>query len=306
MPTFSVTVLGCGSALPTIRHNGSAQLVNIHDKYFLVDCAEATQVALRRQRVHFARLNQIFITHLHGDHCFGLPGLISTLGLLGRTAPLHLYGPMDIERVFRPLLDYFCQHLGYEVCFHPIDEPGLVYEDRTVEVHAFPLNHRVPCFGFLFKEKPLPPHIRPEKVEEYGIPISYMHLIKAGNDITLPDGRVIANSMLTRPAQPPRSFAYCSDTRFTPELAPYMEGVDLLYHEATYAEEDSDVCQQVFHSTARQAAQMATLCHARQLLIGHYSTRYSDEQVLLNEAQAIFPNTLLADEGLTINIEPHS
>lgn len=305
MPTFSVTVLGCGSALPTIRHNGSAQLVNIHDKYFLVDCAEATQVALRRQRVHFARLNQIFITHLHGDHCFGLPGLISTLGLLGRTAPLHLFGPTDIERVFRPMLDYFCQHLGYEVIFHPIVEPGLVYEDRTVEVHALPLNHRVPCFGFLFKEKPLPPHIRPEKAEEYGIPISYMHLIKAGNDITLPDGRVIANSELTRPAQPPRSFAYCSDTRFTPELASYMEGVDLLYHEATYAEEDSDVCQQVFHSTARQAAQMATLCHARQLLIGHYSTRYSNEQVLLNEAQSLFPNTLLADEGLTVNIEPH-
>lgn len=304
MLPFSVTVLGCGSALPTLRHNGSAQMVNIHDKLFLVDCAEAVQVALRRERVHLQRLSHIFITHLHGDHCFGLPGLVSTLGLLGRTAPLHLYGPPDIEPVFRPLLSYFCPHLGFPLCFHSICEGGLVYNDRTVEVHAVPLQHRVPCFGFLFREKPSPPHIRPEAVERYAIPIPYMHLIKAGNDITLPDGRVIPNSELTRPAPPPRSFAYCSDTRFDPAIAPLVEGVDLLYHEATYAEADSGVCQQVFHSTASQAARMACLCHARQLLIGHFSTRYDDEQVLLDEARALFPNTLLAAEGLTIHIAP--
>ena len=303
MTPFTVTVLGCGSALPTLRHNGSAQLVNIHEKYFLVDCAEGTQVALRRQHIHLQRLAHIFLSHLHGDHCLGLPGLLSTLGMLGRTAPIHIYGPEETERVFRPMLDAFCPHRSYEVFFHAVSGAGKVYEDRTVEVSAIPLNHGVPCFGYLFSEKPSQPHILREAIEAYDIPVSYIHLIKAGNDYTLPDGRVIPNSELTRPAAPSRSYAYCTDTRFLPSVAPLMEGVNLLYHEATYADEHAEVCEQVYHSTARQAGEMARLAHARQLLIGHYSTRYENEHVLLCQAQSVFPNTLLADEGLTIAVE---
>ena len=304
MQKFEITVLGCGSALPTIRHNGSAQVVNIRDKYFMIDCAEGTQLALRRNHIHLNRLFTIFISHLHGDHCFGLMGLISTLGLLGRTAPLHIYGPKDIERILRPQIDYFCNGMTYEVICHDIDTHTntIIYEDRSLTVESIPLKHRVPCCGFLFREKPGLRHIRPDAISHYDIPLSQINNIKAGMDYQAADGTIISNQLLTTDADPARSYAYCSDTAYSPRIASLIQNVDLLYHEATYGESETKLSEKFHHSTARQAATIAQLAQARRLMIGHFSSRYDDESILLNEAKTVFANTILASESMTISM----
>lgn len=304
MEKFEVTVLGCGSALPTVKHNGSGMVVNIREKYFLVDCAEGTQVELRRNHIHLNRLFNVFITHLHGDHCFGLMGLISTLGLLGRTAPLHVYGPQDIETLFQPLIDYHCNGMTYEVVFHPIDthQNVCIYEDKSLQVYSIPLKHRIRCCGYYFKEKELSRHILKEAIEKYNIPISQINNVKAGLDYVMPNGQIINNEILTTPPSPARSFAYCSDTVFRPEIAEMMKGVDLLYHEATFAESEKQLCSKVYHSTAKQAAEIARLAGAKQLMLGHYSSRYNDETILQKEAAEVFENTILAKEGLVVTV----
>ena len=304
MEKFEVTVLGCGSALPTVKHNGSGMVVNIREKYFLVDCAEGTQVELRRNRIHLNRLFTVFITHLHGDHCFGLMGLISTLGLLGRTAPLHVYGPQDIDTIFQPLIDYHCNGMTYEVVFHPIDthQNICIYEDRSVQVFSIPLKHRIRCCGYYFKEKELSRHILKDAIEKYGIPISQINNVKAGLDFVMPNGDVIKNELITTPPTPARSFAYCSDTVFRPEIAEMMKDVDLLYHEATFAESEKQLCSKVYHSTAKQAAEIARLAGAKQLMLGHYSSRYDDLSILQKEASEVFENTILAKEGLVVTV----
>ena len=304
MEKFEVTVLGCGSALPTVKHNGSGMVVNIREKYFLVDCAEGTQVELRRNHIHLNRLFNVFITHLHGDHCFGLMGLISTLGLLGRTAPLHVYGPQDIETLFQPLIDYHCNGMTYEVVFHPIDthQNICIYEDKSLQVFTIPLKHRIRCCGYYFKEKELSRHILKEAIEKYNIPISQINNVKAGLDYVMPNGQIIKNEVLTTPPSPARSFAYCSDTVFRPEIAEMMKGVDLLYHEATFAESEKLLCSKVYHSTAKQAAEIARLAGAKQLMLGHYSSRYNDETILQKEAAEVFENTILAKEGLVVTV----
>ena len=304
MEKFEVTVLGCGSALPTVKHNGSGMVVNIREKYFLVDCAEGTQVELRRNHIHLNRLFNVFITHLHGDHCFGLMGLISTLGLLGRTAPLHVYGPQDIETLFQPLIDYHCNGMTYEVVFHPIDthQNVCIYEDKSLQVFSIPLKHRIRCCGYYFKEKELSRHILKEAIEKYDIPISQINNVKAGLDYVMPNGLIIKNEVLTTPPSPARSFAYCSDTVFRPEIAEMMKDVDLLYHEATFAESEKLLCSKVYHSTAKQAAEIARLAGAKQLMLGHYSSRYNDETILQKEAAEVFENTILAKEGLVVTV----
>lgn len=304
MEKFEVTVLGCGSALPTVKHNGSGMVVNIREKYFLVDCAEGTQVELRRNRIHLNRLFTVFISHLHGDHCFGLMGLISTLGLLGRTAPLHVYGPQDIDTLFQPLIDYHCNGMTYEVVFHPIDthQNICIYEDRSLQVFSIPLKHRIRCCGYYFKEKELSRHILKDAIEKYAIPISQINNVKAGLDFVMPNGDVIKNELITTPPTPARSFAYCSDTVFRPEIAEMMKGVDLLYHEATFAESEKQLCSKVYHSTAKQAAEIARLAGAKRLMLGHYSSRYDDESILLKEASEVFENTILAKEGLVVTV----
>lgn len=304
MEKFEVTVLGCGSALPTVKHNGSGMVVNIREKYFLVDCAEGTQVELRRNHIHLNRLFNVFITHLHGDHCFGLMGLISTLGLLGRTAPLHVYGPQDIETLFQPLIDYYCNGMTYEVVFHPIDthQNVCIYEDKSLQVFSIPLKHRIRCCGYYFKEKELSRHILKEAIEKYNIPISQINNVKAGLDYVMPNGQIIKNELLTTPPSPARSFAYCSDTVFRSEIAEMMKGVDLLYHEATFAESEKQLCSKVYHSTAKQAAEIARMAGAKQLMLGHYSSRYNDETILQKEAAEVFENTILAKEGLVVTV----
>lgn len=304
MEKFEVTILGCGSALPTTRHFASAQVVNLREKLFMIDCGEGAQMQLRRSRLKFSRLNHIFISHLHGDHCFGLMGLISTFGLLGRTAKLHIYAPAPLDQLLQPQLDYYCAGMDYQVEVHTIDTTRFapVYEDRSVTVYTLPLRHRIACCGFLFREKPTLPHIIREKIDFYQVPEYAINQIKNGADWTTPDGEVIPNRYFTRPSEPARSYAYCSDTCYLPELQEYLKNVDLLFHEATFGKDLEKRAQETFHTTAEQAATLARDSQAGRLCIGHFSARYEDETPLLHEAQEIFPNTILARENLTLKL----
>ena len=294
MEPFRVHILGCGSALPTLHHNASAQVVEIRGKLFLVDCGEGTQVQLRR----------VFITHLHGDHCFGLIGMLSTFGLLGRTARLAIYAPAALEAMLKQQMQLFCHDFDYEVDFHAVDtnQQQVVYEDRSLTVETIPLEHRMPCCGYLFREKPSLPHIRRDMIDFYEIPTSQINNIKAGADWTTPDGEVVKNERLVEPADPVRSYAYCSDTRYIPTLHERIKGVSTLYHESTYGEDNLLMAQKYYHSTARQAALVAREAGVGQLLLGHYSSRYEDEQVLLREAQEVFENTRLTDENAIFDV----
>ena len=304
MEKFEVNILGCGSALPTTRHFSSSQVVNIREKLFMVDCGEGAQLQLRRSKLKFTRLNHIFISHLHGDHCFGLMGLISTFGLLGRTASLHIYAHKELERLLAPQLEFFCKGMTYEVVFHPIDpaKAEVIYDDRSVSVSTIPLKHRIPTCGFLFQEKPTPNHIIRDMVDFYRIPVFELNRIKNGEDYITPEGVVVPNHRLTTPSAAPRSYAYCSDTICQTNIIPQIKGVDLLFHEGTFAQCDAARAKETFHTTAMQAAQIAVEAQVKQLVIGHFSARYEDESILLKEAQTLFPNTLLAKENLRITL----
>lgn len=305
MEPFLVHILGCGSALPTLHHFASSQIIEMRGKCFMVDCGEGTQISLRRSKVRFTKLQAIFISHLHGDHCFGLIGLISTFGMLGRTAPLQVYAPAALEPMLQAQLKMFCPGLGFEVEIHPLDTTlsQVVYEDKSLTVSTIPLDHRIPCCGFLFREKPGRRHILRDMIDCYEIPISQIDNIKNGKDWTTPDGDVIENSRLTTPADPTRSYAYCSDTRYMPQLYRLVEGVNLLYHESTYTEECKERAKLYYHSTAQQAATVARDAHVGKLLLGHYSARYDDEEGLLKEARAIFPESYLSNEGMTVTVK---
>ena len=302
--TFRVTILGNSSATPTPERNPSAHVLNVHEQFFLIDCGEGTQVQLRRSRLSFGRLNHIFISHLHGDHCFGLMGLISTFGMLERTADLHIYSHPDLQRLLAPQLEFFCKEIPYKVVFHPFDpgERTVIYDDRSVSVETIPLRHRIPTCGFLFREKPTPSHIRRDMIDFYQIPIYMRNRIKNGEDYVLEDGTVVPNARLTMPSEPPRAYAYCSDTRYQPKIIEQIEGVDLLFHEATFASSELVRARKTFHSTASQAAQIARDAKVKRLLIGHFSARYEDERILLDEAAAVFPETMLASENLTVSL----
>lgn len=304
MEKFEVNILGCGSALPTTRHFASSQVVNIREKLFMIDCGEGAQLQLRRSKLKFTRLNHIFISHLHGDHCFGLMGLISTFGLLGRTADLHIYAHEDLERLLTPHLEFFCKGMTYDVIFHSIDptKEAIIYDDRSVSIRTIPLKHRIPTCGFLFQEKKTPNHIIRNMVDFYQIPVFELNRIKNGEDYITPEGVVVPNNRLTTPSAPARSYAYCSDTAYQRSIIPQIKGVDLLFHESTFAQSDAARAKETFHTTASQAAEIARDAEAKQLVIGHFSARYEDESILLKEAQAIYPNTLLAKENQRIII----
>ena len=305
MEKFDLHILGCGSALPTQKHFPTSQVVDLRDKLFMIDCAEGTQLLVRKQKLKFSRLNHIFISHLHGDHCFGLIGLLSTFDLLGRTSKLHLYSPgEDLEKLLRPQIDYFCRGMGYEVVFHavPHKEAVIIYEDRTLTVETIPLKHRVPCCGYLFREKAPLPHIRKDMMDYLRIPVYAINSIKEGAGWIDDEGREWPHEKLVIPSDKARSYAYCSDTIYRPQLAAQLKNVDLLYHEATFVEDAAKRAKETYHSTARQAASVAASAGVGRLVIGHFSARYDDEQVFLKEAQELFPNTTLAKDGLKISI----
>ena len=304
MAEFNINILGCGSALPTTRHLATSQIVDLRDKLYMIDCGEGTQVQMRRMRVRFGRLAHIFISHLHGDHCFGLPGLISTLGMLGRTGELVVHGPKEVETYLRPVMDLFCRGMEFEVRFNPVDtrSHSLVMEDRSLSVYSIPLKHRIPTCGYLFAEKPKEAHIIREMTDFYQVPVRCMKDIKQGQDYVTPEGEVVPNSRLTRPAAPPKRYAFCPDTAYNRSIIPIIEGADLLYHEATFAECDLARAKETFHSTARQAAEIARDAHVKRLVIGHYSARYEDLSELHREAEAVFPGTILGNEGTVIPV----
>ena len=304
MEPFKVHILGCGSALPTLQHNASSQIVELREKLFMIDCGEGTQIQLRRSRIHFSKIIAVFISHLHGDHCFGLPGMISTFGMTGRTAPLHIYAPAAFEPILDQTLSFFCQGLEFKVVFHAVDttQNKVVYEDRSLTVETIPLQHRIDCCGYLFREKPILPHIRRDMIDFYKIPISQINNIKAGADWVTPEGEVIANSRLTTPAEPARSYAYCSDTRYIKTLHELVKGVSTLYHESTYSAEDAERARLYWHSTSQDAAKVARDASVGKLLLGHFSARYNNESQLLDEAKEIFPNSYLTREGAIFDI----
>ena len=304
MEPFRVHILGCGSALPTLRHNASSQVVEVRGKVFMLDCAEGTQMQLRRSKIRFTKLSHVFITHLHGDHCFGLIGMISTFGLVGRTAPLHVYGPKELGPILEDQIAFFTHDLGFEVRFYAVDtkQHTIIYEDHSVTVESIPLQHRMPCCGYLIREKATLPHIRPEMMKFYEVPRSQINNIKNGADWVTPEGETIPNERLVTSADLVRSYAYCSDTRYIDNLWQLLQGVNTLYHESTYGDDRLPSAEKYCHSTARQAAMVARQAGVGKLLLGHYSSRYEDEDVLLQQAREVFENSYLTNEKDVIDV----
>ena len=301
---FSLTVLGCSSAIPTSSRNPSSQLLNVNEQYYLIDCGEGTQVQLRRNKVKVQRIHNIFISHLHGDHYFGLVGLITSMQLLGRDAPLTIYGPEPLWEIIQLQLKASGTRLRFELSFQaiPSKEVTCLFENNRLEVHSFPLRHRIPCTGFRFTEKKHLRKINLKATDHYQVPVAYMNRIKQGEDYIREDGTVVLNEEMTFPGPPSRSFAYCSDTIYHEPNVEHIKGVDLLYHESTFTEEMRDRANETFHSTAKDAANIARQAKCRYLLIGHYSARYKELEPFAREAQEIFPETHLAVEGKTYEI----
>ena len=287
----------------TPRHQPSCQVLNVRDNLMMIDCGEGAQLAVRRMKLKLMRLNHIFISHLHGDHCFGLPGLVSTMALLNRSNSLTIHTFKDGAELFSQWLDYFCRERPFEVRFNIIDtHKRVIWEDDAMTVTTFPLVHRVPAVGFLFREKPKLRHIIGEEVARLGVPHYAMNGLRQGEDWVSPDGTIIPNDQLTTPADPAISYAYCSDTKFSKRVIKHVEGLDWLYHEATYDESLRIKAHKRYHSTALEAATVAREAGVKQLILGHFSKRYLDETPLLDEACAVFPATRLANEGLVVDL----
>lgn len=298
---MQLTILGCYAATPRTITNPTAQLLEINNRMFLIDCGEGTQVQLRKNKIKFSKINQVFISHLHGDHFFGLIGLISTFSLLGRTTDLHVYGPKGIKEIILLQLKLSNSWTNYGLFFHELDseESVTIFEDEKVLVTTIPLQHRVYTNGFLFQEKAGARKLNMDAVLNYEIESCYYQKIKNGKDITLEDGRIIPNSELTFDPIPPKSYAFCSDTVYHEPVIPIIENVDVLYHESTFLESEESLAQKTLHSTAKEAARIALKANVKQLILGHYSTRYESINLFKEEAETIFPEVLLAEDGIS-------
>lgn len=301
---FSVTILGCSSATPTSERNSTSQLINHDEKLFLVDCGEGTQVQLRRNHLRFTHIDHIFISHLHGDHFFGLVGLISTMHLLGRKKGLHIFAPPELEEVILLQLKVSNTTLAYQLHFHPIQAelPEMIMENNQLEVITLPLNHKIPTTGFIFREKQALRSIIAEKVKELNIPFKDFEALKTGNAYTTHEGKLIPNEELTSAPAPPRTYIYCSDTAYYEAVIPAIEGADVLYHETTFMADKAAIAAEKFHSTTTEAATIAQKANVKKLLIGHYSARYDDLQPLLEETRTVFPESFLTTDGMVFDI----
>lgn len=300
---FNVTILGCGSATPSLRHNPSSQIVNHRNRLFMIDCGEGAQLQMRRLGVNFSKLHHIFISHLHGDHVLGLPGLLSTMGLQDVAGQIHVYTFAEGIAWLREFMRISRHHASADIVFHPIArERAVVYEDDSLTVETIPLHHGVPTVGYIMREKPKLRKIKGDMVEFHEVPHYKRPELKTGADFVKPDGTVIPNAMLTCDPDPARSYAYCSDTSFARSVIDDVRGVDTLYHESTYADDKASRAKERGHSTARQAGTVAREAAVGKLIIGHYSKSYRDDSLLLEQAREEFANTVAANEGLTIEI----
>jgi len=300
---MKLTILGCHSATPRENAHTTSQLLEVQGHLFLIDCGEGTQMQLRKAQVKFARIKHIFISHLHGDHFYGLVGLISTFRLLGRTAPLHIYGPKGIKEIIVLQLKLANSWTDYELYFHELEAEGsqLIFENEKLSVLTIPLNHRIYTNGFLFQEKAGLRQLNREALAQYEIPVCDFEKIKAGSDYTLADGTVISNVKLSFSPKPVHSYAFCSDTAYHESIIPLVKGVEVLYHEATFLQKHADLAAKTKHSTAQQAAKIAQQAGVRQLILGHFSSRYKNHDLFLTEAQKIFTNTDLAEDLKTFD-----
>ncbi len=296
---MKLTILGCYAATPRTFTNPTAQVLEIKNKLFLIDCGEGTQVQLRKNKVKFSKISCVFISHLHGDHFFGLIGLISTFMLLGRTTDLHIYGPKGIKEIILLQLKLGNSWTNYELIFHELEskDSQVIFEDDKVLVKTIPLKHRIYTNGFLFEEKPDYRKLNIEAVTKYKIESCYYQNIKNGKDITLDNGQIIPNQDLTFDPPLPKKYAFCSDTVYTESIIPYIQNVDLLYHESTFLESEKTLAGKTMHATAMEAATIAQKANAKQLILGHYSTRYENLNMFKTEAETIFPKVLLAEDG---------
>ena len=295
---FSLTILGSNSAFPTSKRFPTAHVLNVHERFFLIDCGEGTQHQIRRNRFRFSKINHIFISHLHGDHYFGIFGLLSTMALLGRKADLHIFGLPDLKTIIDFQLNYFYEELPYKIVFHPLQYKyeEIIYSDKHVEVTSFPLKHRIPTCGFLFRETTKELRIKKDMIDFYQIPIKEIGRIKQGADFTNDEGELIPNNQLTHPPLPQRSYAFCSDTTYSEKIIPFIQNTDLLYHEATFLHELADQAKSSGHSTALQAGMIAKQAQVKKLIIGHFSSRYKDVTPLVEEARSVFTESYPAEE----------
>jgi ribonuclease Z len=298
---FEVTILGSSSATPTSERFPTAQVLNALGRFFLIDCGEGTQIQIRRQKIAFSKIKHIFISHLHGDHFYGLIGIISTFNLLGIKNDIHIYSPSQLKDIIQPQLDFLKGGMQFNVVFHPLNfkKPQKIYTDNKVEVTSFPLKHSISTCGFLFEEIQKEANIKKECINKYKIPIAQIKEIKKGDDFKTASGKIIPNEELTIPPPPPRSYAFCSDTAFHPPIAEIIGDVDLLYHESTFTEELKDWAKNTYHSTALEAGEIAKLSNAGKLILGHFSARYKNILPFLEEARSVFPNTEAAVDGTT-------
>lgn len=290
--------MGCGSATPSLRHQPSCQVLDWRGRLLMIDCGEGAQLGMRRMRLKFSRLTDVFISHLHGDHCLGFPGLLSTLALHDNSGRVTVHTFADGCRLLGEMTDFFCRERSYELVFEPMrPDNELIVDDKSLTVETFPLYHRVECSGFIFREKPKMRHLRGEMAKFYNIPQWQLRSIKEGADFVTADGRVVPNAQLTADADPSISYAYCSDTLYDRRVVESVKGVDVIYHEATYIDADEAKAHQRGHSTASEAARVALDAGAKRLIIGHFSKSYINEEEHLRQARAIFPETYLANEG---------
>ena len=298
MATY-LTILGFNSAIPTINSAPTAQFLEMEERHFLIDCGEGTQVQLRKAKARFSKINHIFISHLHGDHCFGLPGLIASFRLLGRETPLHIYGPKGIKEMLETVFRLTETHKGFEVVYHELDKnySEKIFEDHRVEVYTIPLDHRIYCNGYLFREKPKERHLNMQEISKYPeIETCDYHNLKLGKDFVLSDGYILKNEVLTKEPSKSVSYAFCSDTRYFESIVPVIENVDVLYHEATFLHDLKEMADYTGHTTALEAARIARKANVGKLILGHFSNRYGELSVFTNEAREIFPNTFLPQQ----------
>ena len=297
---IKVTILGNSAAIPTKGNHLSAQVIVVNGEYFLMDCGEGTQHQLINLGIKYSRIDNIFISHLHGDHFFGLIGLISTYHLLGRERELNIYAPSSLEKLIRIQLEVAHTSLKYKLNFHVVEtnDKQIVFENSKAIVYAFPMEHRVPTYGYLFRQPDFKPKIDKEFIDKYNPTVEQIHIIKGGGDYVTPSGEVIDNKHVTLPPKPSLSYAYCSDTRYNKELALFVKNASVIYHEATFDNSLKDLAKEKYHSTAEDAARTAANANAGQLILGHFSARNSDNSLLLEEATEVFPHTILSEEGM--------